>query len=156
MTILSCCAGDAYDPPMKILLNIDVDDIEAAIAFYTKAFELRLARRMGDDFVELLGGSCDLYLLRKAEGSTPCPGSARSYARHWTPVHVDFLVDDVDAAVARALSAGATQEGGIEEHAYGRLALFADPFGHGFCLLQLVGAGYDAITTSPPPRTKNP
>jgi hypothetical protein len=28
---------------------------------------------------------------------------------------------------------------------WGRLALMADPFGHGFCFVQFLGAGYDEI-----------
>jgi predicted enzyme related to lactoylglutathione lyase len=62
-------------------------------------------------------------------------------------VHLDFVVDDIEAAVARARAAGAIEEDPITEHAYGRLAMFADPFGNGFCLLQFTGNGYDAIAT---------
>jgi hypothetical protein len=47
----------------------------------------------------------------------------------------------------RARTAGATVEDDISEHAYGRLALLADPFGNGFCLLQFNARGYDAIVT---------
>lgn len=134
----------------QVLVNIDVEDIEAAIRFYTQAFGLRVGRRMGADFVELLGADVPIYLLLKAAGSSAHPGggAARSYARHWTPVHLDIAVDDIEAAHARALVAGAKAESEIETHAYGRLALLSDPFGHGFCLLQLQGRGYDAITTS--------
>lgn len=60
---------------------------------------------------------------------------------------MDFLVDDIEEAIARVLAAGATQEGTLQDHAYGRLAFFADPFGNGFCLLQMVGRGYDEIVT---------
>ncbi|RYZ64266.1 MAG: hypothetical protein EOP08_09335 [Proteobacteria bacterium] len=60
-------------------------------------------------------------------------------------MHLDVVVDDIDEAVARVLAAGATAERPATEHAYGKLALFADPFGHGFCLLQLTGRGYDEI-----------
>jgi predicted enzyme related to lactoylglutathione lyase len=60
-------------------------------------------------------------------------------------VHLDFVVDDIDAAMLRARRAGATVEQEAREHAYGRLALLADPFGNGFCLLQFTGRGYDAI-----------
>lgn len=28
---------------------------------------------------------------------------------------------------------------------WGKLALMADPFGHGFCFLQFLGSGYDEI-----------
>jgi predicted enzyme related to lactoylglutathione lyase len=132
---------------MQILINIDVDDLDRAQAFYLAAFELRVGRRLGPDVVELLGGSSPLYLLRKAAGTTPSPGTAqrRDYRRHWSPVHLDFVVADLDAAVQRALAAGAKLEQPVTEFAWGRLATFAAPFGHGLCLLQFNGRGYDAI-----------
>ena len=42
-------------------------------------------------------------------------------------------------------AAGAVQEGETCDAPYGRLAMFADPFGHGFCLIEFNEAGYDAI-----------
>lgn len=131
----------------SVLINIDVDDIERAVAFYTAAFELRVGRRFDDGFVELLGAEAPFYLLKKPSGSAPFPGSdtARSYARHWTPMHLDLVVRDLDTSLARALGAGATLEQPPSEHAYGRLALLADPFGHGFCLLEFRGKGYDEL-----------
>ena len=33
---------------------------------------------------------------------------------------------------------------------WGKLALMADPFGHGFCLVQFLNRGYDEIATTPP------
>ena len=135
---------------MSILVNIDVPDLVRGLAFYTRALGLSVGRRMGADFAELLGAAAPIYLLVKAEGSSPAPGAStqRTYARHWTPVHLDFVVDDIEAALARAVAAGATVEAPVADHAYGRLALLADPFGNGFCLLQFVGRGYDAIRTS--------
>jgi predicted enzyme related to lactoylglutathione lyase len=132
-----------------LLVNIDVPDLERAITFYSEAFELRPGRRLGSGFVELLGAPVPLYLLQNAAGTEPIPeGQARrDYARHWTPVHLDFVVPDLDAALARALAAGAKLEREPTEHAYGRLALLSDPFGHGVCLLQFSALGYDAITT---------
>ena len=132
-----------------LLINVDVPDIERGIAFYTQAFGLRPGRRLGRDFAELLGAQAPIYLLQHAPSSSPNPGgwARRDYTRHWTAVHLDFVVSDLDAAVTRALAAGATLEGAPSEHAYGRLALLADPFGHGVCLLQFNAAGYDAIAT---------
>jgi hypothetical protein len=40
-----------------LLLNVDVPDIEAGIAFYTAAWNLKMGRRFGPDFVELLGAA---------------------------------------------------------------------------------------------------
>ena len=97
--------------------------------------------------VELLGLAAPIYLLVKAPGSTPIPGAshARDYHRHWTPVHLDFAVTDLDAAVVGVLAAGGTKEGPIQDHVWGRMALMADPFGHGLCLLEWKGRGYDEI-----------
>jgi hypothetical protein len=47
--------------------------------------------------------------------------------------------------VSTAVAAGATLEGSISTHRWGRLALLADPFGHGFCFVQFVGRGYDEV-----------
>ena len=60
-------------------------------------------------------------------------------------MHLDFVVTDIRAALARAVKAGAKLERDVTQHAYGRLALLADPFGNGFCLLEFAGRGYDEI-----------
>jgi predicted enzyme related to lactoylglutathione lyase len=132
---------------VQILINIDVDDLDRAQAFYVAALGLTRGRRLGPEVVELLGGTSPLYLLCKAAGTAPSPRTAqrRDYQRHWSPVHLDFVVDDLDAAVQRALAAGATLEQPATDFAWGRLATFADPFGHGLCLLQFTGRGHDAI-----------
>jgi predicted enzyme related to lactoylglutathione lyase len=132
-----------------LLLNIDVPDLEEGIAFYTAALGLEVGRRLGPDFVELNGRDVPLYLLRKDAGSAigPAGGDRRRYERHWSPIHADFVVADIDSAIARATAAGARQEGETCDAPYGRLAMFADPFGHGFCLIEFNEAGYDAIAS---------
>ena len=130
-----------------LLINIDVPDIAAGEAFYTEALGLSVGRRFGADFVELIGRDAPLYLLKKDGGTSigPAGGDTRRYSRHWTPVHADIVVDDVDAAVERAVAAGAKVEAPAKDAAYGRIAMLADPFGHGFCLLQFNERGYDAL-----------
>lgn len=130
---------------MRLLLNLDVPDLAAAERFYVAAFDLRPARRLGDSVLELDGAQVPIYLLQKPAGSVGAHGSARDYARHWTPAHVDVVVEDLDAALTRALAAGAIQEGAIREANWGRIVQLADPFGHGWCLLQFLGRGYDEI-----------
>ena len=122
-------------------------DLDAAEAFYCSAFGLRAARRFGADALELLGAQAPLYLLRKAAGSIGAGASARDYVRHWTPIHCDVAVDDLDAALVRAHAAGATMEGDVREADWGRIAQLADPYGHGWCLIQFSARGYDAIAT---------
>lgn len=134
---------------MQLLANIDVDDLPRAIAFYTRAFELTVVRRFAADGVELEGAGAPIFLLRKPAGSRAAAAAAatRDYHRHWTPVHLDFVVDDVDAVTARAVEAGATLESPPTSHAWGRIAVLADPFGHGLCVLQFLGRGYDEIAS---------
>ena len=134
---------------MELLANIDVDDLAIAVDFYTRALGLTVGRRFGDSGAELLGASSAIYLLEKPAGSmaSDAPGSSRQYSRHWTPVHLDFVVPEIHAACARAESAGAKPEGRMTTHAWGHIAGYADPFGHGFCLIQFLNRGYDEIAT---------
>jgi len=130
---------------MSLLINIDVPDAETATRFYTEAFGLTVGRRFGEDFVELLGWEAPVYLLAKNAGTVGAGGDLRRYERHWTPFHLDVVVADVDAAVERAVAAGAQLEAPARDAPYGRIAMLADPFGHGFCLLQFSAKGYDAL-----------
>jgi len=130
---------------LSLLINIDVPDVEAAVRFYTAAFGLTVGRRFGADFVELLGWPAAVYLLAKKAGTVGAGGDLRRYERHWTPVHPDVVVDNVDDAVERAVKAGARLEAPARDAPYGRIAMLADPFGHGFCLLQFSEKGYDAL-----------
>jgi putative acetyltransferase len=141
------CASGRPSRLVQTLVNIDVDDLERAIDFYTRALGLRLERRLFDGSVaEMSGTSSTIYLLAKPVGSAPSQATSgvRDYGRHWTPVHLDFEVIDVAAAVERAVAAGAKLEGGIESFDWGRQATLSDPFGHGFCVLQFTSAGYGA------------
>jgi len=138
-------AGEA----VRALINIDVSDLDTASRFYCEGLGLSVGRRFGESGVELLGASSPIYLLVKPAGGPAAAAIAqrRDYARHWTPVHVDFVVPEIQAAVARARAAGAVLEGDIAAHEWGRIALMADPFGHGFCLIEFLGRGYDEIAS---------
>jgi len=129
------------------MVNIDVDDIDKGVAFYGAALGLTVGRRFGGAMVEMLGLPAPVYLLLKPAGSTASPGGAskRDYSRHWTAVHIDIVVEDISAAVARAEQAGAVLEAPVASANWGHMALMADPFGHGFCLIEYVGRGYDEI-----------
>lgn len=132
---------------MDLLVNVDIDDLEKAAAFYSSALGLKIGRRFGVFGVEMLGASAPLYLIVKSAGTQTSDASLqrRTYERHWTPVHLDFVVDEIEAAVHTAVAAGARVEKAIATYKWGKLALMADPFGHGFCFVQFIGGGYDKI-----------
>jgi catechol 2,3-dioxygenase-like lactoylglutathione lyase family enzyme len=93
---------------MQALINVDVDDLDKATHFYQTAFGLKVGRRFGADGVELLGSSAPIYLLVKVAGTAVSSSTPlrRSYDRHWTPVHLDFVADEIESAVRRAVDAG--------------------------------------------------
>lgn len=131
-----------------LLVNIDVPDLGQATEFYTRAFELEVARDLSKHgAMELRGASMNVFLLEKKPSTKASAASedVRDYRRHWTPVHLDFVVDDVQSAVKRARAAGAVIEADVEAHAWGSIALCSDPFGNGFCILQMSELGYDAF-----------
>jgi predicted enzyme related to lactoylglutathione lyase len=130
---------------VDLLVNIDVPDLAGAIDFYSRVFGLTVTRRFGRTGAELTGWPVRLYLLQKADGSAGAAASPRRYDRHWTPVHLDVVVDDIDAALARALAAGAQAESEIRAEAWGKIVVIADPFGHGLCLIEFQGRGYDEV-----------
>lgn len=104
----------------NFIVNIDVPDLAAAEAFYLAAFGLRIGRRLGTGAVELLGGPTPLYLLQNEAGSAATEdGDVRDYERHWTPLHLDWVVEDIDAALMRAVAAGAMLEQPVRERRWG-------------------------------------
>lgn len=132
--------------PVQFVVNVDVPDLERAVAFYSQAFGLTRSRSLFEGTVaEMTGAPATIYLLQKDAGSPPSSGSHghRDYARHWTPVHLDFVVDEIEPALSRALQAGAKLEGAVEDFDWGRQAVMSDPFGNGVCFIQWLGGGYD-------------
>jgi predicted enzyme related to lactoylglutathione lyase len=133
-----------------LLVNIDVPDLARGIGFYRDGFGLAVSRYLGRHAAELTGWPVPLYLLENPGGSVAAAAETRRYARHWTPVHLDVVVADLDAAVHRALAAGATLERPLTTAAWGSIVGLADPFGHGVCLVAFTDRGYDAIATAGP------
>jgi predicted enzyme related to lactoylglutathione lyase len=125
---------------------VEVAETEAGVAFYTAAFGLTVQRRLTARWVELAGARIPIFIL----GDRPAGFTAgdveivRDFTRHWTPIHLDFVVKDLAAAIERACAAGAVVEH-EQRYAAFRMANCRDPFGNGFDLIELSPGGYDAI-----------
>lgn len=130
---------------MNLLIDIDVPDISKGIDFYCAAFDLHLNRMLDTDVAELTGASSTIYLLEKDEASqfSGTTAGARHYRRHWTPVHIDFVVEDIERATARVIAAGAQRESACICWRKSRCITFSDPFGNGFCLIEFENETYD-------------
>ncbi len=116
---------------------IDVESAEKAIEFY-QAIGLRLVKS-DPGWAKMADGETVFWIMEMPFGSSASPDSeiSRSYQRHWTPVHLDFVVADLDATMQRVRAAGGTMEGTIQERpGGGRLANLVDPSGNGVDLVQ--------------------
>jgi predicted enzyme related to lactoylglutathione lyase len=120
---------------------IDVPDLARGVEFYRSTFGFDAVAREG--FTELVGAPIPIDILPREPKSRTAENAERTYERHWTPVHVDFVVENVDEVVARAVALGARVESGPIDQPFGRIAQLADPFGHGLCIIQMSERGYD-------------
>ncbi len=121
---------------IKISVSIDVSNLKQAETFYIEALGCKKLRDQGADMVVLATDNCDIYLQEKEAGTKPLVSSAvvRDYERHWTPVHLDFLTENIDEVVKKIVQLGGLHEGG-ESGDWGSIAHCADPFGNGFCVI---------------------
>jgi len=129
---------------MRMVVNIDVPELASAIKFYCAALGLNLNRILDDDVAEMTGASAVIYLLANVAGSAPAKAveEKRRYSRHWTPVHMDFVVNDIVKAAKQAINAGAIRESECLEWRGSKCITFSDPFGHGFCLIEFAEETY--------------
>src|SRR4029453_16478290 len=125
---------------MDLHVYIGVTELEYGITFYTKGLGLRFRRRLRANWVELEGASVPIFLL--------VSNRPRAFAGPWT-VHLDFVTDDLDAAVRQAQDAGAVLDRALQEREGGRMAKMTDPFGNSLYLIEFAPGGYDNIKQTP-------
>jgi predicted enzyme related to lactoylglutathione lyase len=115
---------------------IAVTNLERGIEFYCQALGLRLRRRLDADWAELEGTSTPIFLLVRER--------PEQQLHYWT-VHLDFLTDNLEAAVRQASEAGAVLVRDFQGCVWGRMANMVDPFDNPFDLIELASGGYDRI-----------
>jgi PhnB protein len=103
-----------------------------ALEFYKKGFgATEILRMMGSDgqvgHAEIQIGDSRIMMADEC----PQAGGKSPKTLGGTSVGILLYVEDVDAFIARALAAGATQTAPIEDKFYGdRMGGLTDPFGH--------------------------
>src|SRR5215208_4453040 len=113
---------------LEIHAYIEVSDLDQGIGFYCGGLGLALKRRLSPDRVELAGANLPVFLLgnRPPVAELGATNARRSFERHWTPVHLDFIVANLDTALARLAGLGATLDREIQQREYGRMGNLAD------------------------------
>src|SRR5881628_429783 len=116
-----------------------VDDVDAAVAFYTKVLGFEVLNHF-PPFADvargklrvLLSGPMSLAGRPMPDGEKPGPGG-------WNRIHL--IVDDIEAEVARLRAAGAKFRNDILDGPGGRQVLLLDPSGNVVELFQPAASG---------------
>jgi len=87
---------------IKLSVSIDVSNLKGAEDFYVGALGCKKVRDQCSNMAVLCVENSDIYLQEKEPGTKPLTSSnvTHDYQRHWTPIHLDFLCDNVDEVVA--------------------------------------------------------
>ena len=86
---------------------IEVTEPTRGLAFYCEGLGLSLKRKLGPRWFELAGANVPILLLANQPELADLGSRKvkRSYERHWTPVHLDFIVEDLDFGRGEAYTA---------------------------------------------------
>jgi catechol 2,3-dioxygenase-like lactoylglutathione lyase family enzyme len=106
-----------------------VDDVDAAISFYTTHLGFSLLTRMAPAFADVSRG--DLRLLLSARASSagrPMPDGRQPGPGGWN--RIQLIVDDIGAEVDRLRAAGVTFRNEIVRGPGGAQVLIDDPSGN--------------------------
>ena len=122
-------------PDELVSVRYMVDDVQAAVDFYTRHFGFTLRTSAAPAFADVVRGHLRLLLSGPTssagrpmpDGRTPEPGG-------WNRIH--FIVDDLAADVERLRAAGITFRNDIVTGPGGQQILLEDPAGNPIELFQ--------------------
>ena len=123
-------------PPDEIVnVRYMVNDVDASIAFYTKLLGFELLTNFAPAFADVQRGNLRLLLAGPTSSAgRPMPDGTKPGPGGWNRIH--FVVDDIDAEVARLRDAGADFRNDIIEGPGGKQILLQDPSGNVIELFQ--------------------
>jgi catechol 2,3-dioxygenase-like lactoylglutathione lyase family enzyme len=117
------------DPRDTVNVRYMVDDVEAAVNFYTNVLDFEVLNAYVPVFADVQRGQLRLLLSGpKSSAGRPMPDGATPQPGGWNRIHL--IVDDIDAEVARLRERGAPFRNDIVEGPGGKQILVEDPAGN--------------------------
>jgi catechol 2,3-dioxygenase-like lactoylglutathione lyase family enzyme len=115
-----------------------VDDVQAAIDFYTTHLGFTLNTSFGPAFADVTRGDLRLLLSGpRSSAGRPMPDGSRPGPGGWNRIHL--LVDDINAEVARLRAAGIPFRSEVVRGPGGAQIVLDDPSGNPVELFQPAG-----------------
>src|ERR671931_368253 len=115
-----------------------VDDVDAAVAFYTTHFGFTVLSNHAPAFADVTRGNLRLLLSGpESSAGRPMPDGRTAQPGGWNRIH--FIVDDIAAEVERLRAAGLTFRNDIVSGPGGEQILLEDPAGSPIELFQHAG-----------------
>jgi catechol 2,3-dioxygenase-like lactoylglutathione lyase family enzyme len=106
-----------------------VDDVDESLAFYTRFLGFEVLTSVPPAFADVKRGNLRLLLAGPTSSAgRPMPDGAKPEPGGWNRIH--FIVDDLDAEVARLRATGATFRNDIISGPGGKQILLQDPSGN--------------------------
>jgi catechol 2,3-dioxygenase-like lactoylglutathione lyase family enzyme len=130
---------------MAACFRIIVNDVDAAIAFYTAHLGFKLEMHPAPPFAEISRGDMHLYLTQpnpRVGGGAPMPSGEQQKPGGWNRIHLP--VDGLDALVTRLKAAGCRFRNEIVQGTAGKQILLEDPSGNPIELFEPNTAAYRA------------
>jgi catechol 2,3-dioxygenase-like lactoylglutathione lyase family enzyme len=116
-----------------------VDDVEKAVAFYTKYLDFKVLTNFPPAFADVARGNLRLLLSGPTSSAgRPMPDGTKPRPGGWNRIHL--LVDDIEAEVTRLRAAGAPFRNELLAGPGGKQILLQDPSGNVVELFQPAGA----------------
>ena len=122
-------------PDELVNVRYMVDDVEAAIDFYTTHFAFELRTSAAPAFADVTRGNLRLLLSGpKSSAGRPMPDGRVPEPGGWNRIH--FIVDDLATEVERLRGAGVTFRNEVISGPGGQQILLDDPAGNPIELFQ--------------------
>jgi catechol 2,3-dioxygenase-like lactoylglutathione lyase family enzyme len=126
-------------PSDTVNVRYMVDDVEAAVAFYTEHFGFTLLSSAAPAFADVIRGNLRLLISGpKSSAGRPMPDGRQPGPGGWNRIHL--IVDDLPTEVERLRNAGLTFRNDIVKGPGGSQILVDDPSGNPIELFQPSGS----------------